>query len=86
MRSQLVFAENAQKDLKKLDKQTRKRIAIKLQFYMDQKNPLEYTRPLIHSSLGSYRFRVGHYRVAFDIEGSKYVVVSVLHRKDAYKR
>ena len=82
----MVFTERAQKDLKKLDKQTRKRIAIKLQFYMEQKNPLEYTRPLIHSSLGSYRFRVGHYRIAFDIEDPpKYVVVSVLHRKDAYK-
>ncbi|VAW27761.1 hypothetical protein MNBD_BACTEROID07-1679 [hydrothermal vent metagenome] len=86
MKAKLVFTKKAQKELGRLDAQTRKRIAIKLQYYLEQEKPLEHARPLVHSSLGSFRFRVGHYRIAFDKEGSKYVVVSVIHRKNAYKK
>lgn len=86
MKAKFVFTKKAQKELGRLDAQTRKRIAIKLRYYLEQKDPLKHARPLVHSSLGSFRFRVGHYRVAFDKEESKYIVVSVIHRKDAYKK
>ncbi len=86
MKVKLVFTKKAEKELGRLDAQTRKRIAMKLQYYLEQEDSLEYARPLVHSSLGSFRFRVGHYRIAFDKEGLKYIVVSVIHRKDAYKK
>ncbi len=37
------------------------------------------------SSLGSYRFRVGDYRVIFDLEGEEIVVLRVGHRKEIYR-
>lgn len=82
----IVFSHSAQKDLKKLDNETRKRIGMKLLFYLEQPDPLAPARQLIHSSIGGYRFRIGHYRVVFDINNNKIEVVSVKHRKDVYKK
>ena len=81
----IVFAGSSKKDLDKLDQTTRKRIAKKLQFFIDQEDPLVYSRQLVHSSIGSYRFRVGHYRIVFDLDNNVLQVVSIKHRKDVYR-
>ncbi len=81
----MVFAGSSKKDLDKLDHTTRKRIAKKLTFFLEQEDPLSYARQLVHSNIGSYRFRVGHYRIVFDVDGDKLYVVSIKHRKDVYK-
>jgi mRNA interferase RelE/StbE len=47
---------------------------------------LTYAEPLKQSDLGSYRFRIGDYRVVFDLDGEKIVVLRVGHRRDIYKR
>jgi len=36
-------------------------------------------------ALGSWRFRVGDYRVVFDIEGKKIIVLRVGHRREVYR-
>jgi mRNA interferase RelE/StbE len=41
---------------------------------------------LIDPKLGTYRFRIGDYRVIFDIEGKDIVVLRVGHRRDIYKK
>jgi addiction module toxin, RelE/StbE family len=81
----IVFAGSSKKDLDKLDNTTRQRIAKKLIFFLEQEDPLSYARQLVHSNIGSYRFRVGHYRIVFDVDGDTLQVVSVKHRKDVYK-
>ncbi len=81
----IVFAGSSKKDIDKLDQTTRKRIAKKLQFFIEQEDPLAYARQLVHSSIGSYRFRVGHYRIVFDIDGNIFQVTSIKHRKDVYR-
>ncbi len=81
----IVFAGSSKKDLDKLDQTTRKRIAKKLQFFLEQKDPLAYARPLVHSSIGSYRFRIGHYRIVFDIDRNIMQVINIKHRKDVYR-
>lgn len=81
----IVFAGSSKKDLDKLEQTTRKRIAKKLQFFIDQEDPLVYSRQLVHSSIGSYRFRVGHYRIVFDLDNNVLQVVSIKHRKDVYR-
>lgn len=81
----LVFSRSAQKDLKKLDNETRRRIGKKLLFFLNQEDPLSHSRQLVHSNIGEYRFRIGHYRVVFDIHDNKIEIVSVKHRKDVYK-
>ncbi len=47
---------------------------------------LRYTERLIDSSLGSYRFRIGDYRVIFDIDKDKIVVLRVGHRREIYRK
>jgi mRNA interferase RelE/StbE len=81
----IVFAGNSKKDLDKLDRVAQQRIAKKLQYFLGQEDPLAYARPLVHSSIGSYRFRVGHYRIVFDTDGDTIQVLGVKHRKDVYK-
>ena len=81
----MVFAGSSKKDIDKLDRVTRQRIAKKLQYFLEQEDPLVYARQLIHSNIGSYRFRVGHYRIVFDIDGNTLQVLSIKHRKDVYK-
>jgi mRNA interferase RelE/StbE len=41
---------------------------------------------MVDPSLGGYRFRIGDYRVIFDIEGDEIVVLRVGHRKEIYRR
>jgi len=79
------FSENAKKDIVKLDKTTQQRIAKKLQYYLQQDDSLIYARKLVHSKIGSYRFRVGHFRIVFDINGVNLNVLSIQHRKDVYR-
>ncbi|MEK6777642.1 MAG: type II toxin-antitoxin system RelE/ParE family toxin [bacterium] len=47
---------------------------------------MNYAKRLTDSRLGSYRFRIGDYRVIFDIEGDQIVVLRVGHRSRIYKR
>jgi mRNA interferase RelE/StbE len=81
----IVFAGSSKKDLDKLDSVTRKRIAKKLQYFLVQDDPLVYARHLVNSKIGNYRFRVGHYRIAFDVDGDTLQVISIKHRKDIYR-
>jgi len=81
----MVFAGSSKKDIDKLNFITRQRIAKKLQYFLEQEDPLAYARQLVHSNIGSYRFRVGHYRIVFDVDGHTLQVLSIKHRKDVYK-
>ena len=80
----LVYTRRAEKDIKKLDKNQKKRIGQTLLRYKD--NPLNYAEILTDSTLGTYRFRIGDYRVIFDIEGDDIVILRVGHRRDVYRK
>ena len=62
----VVFTQRALKDWRDIDKGTQDRIAKKLREYA--KDPFRYARKLIHPKIGSFRFRVGDYRIIFDID------------------
>ena len=81
----IVFAGSSKKDMDKLDSVTRKRIAKKLQYFLEQDDPIAYARQLANSKIGNYRFRVGHYQIAFDVDGDTLQVISIKHRKDIYR-
>ena len=83
---QLIVSQTAKKEIDKLDQITRQRIAKKLQYFLSQDDPLIFARQLIDSRLGSYRFRVGHYRIVFDVNEKIIEVISIKHRKDVYKK
>lgn len=79
------FKGIANKEFNKLSSSVRRRILEKLQFYNTQKNPLEFAESLKNSKYGNWRFRIGDYRVIFDIESDKIVILKVGHRKEIYK-
>ena len=89
MQCTLRYTSHALKDLELFDKKVTKRILDKLDWFVAQTQPLSFAKKLSNSDLGTYRFRVGDYRILFDIEeitGKVYVlmVLRVKHRKEAY--
>ena len=83
MSYRLVYTRRAIKDIQKLEPKVKSRIGkALLRFELD---PMGHSKALTSASLGSYRFRVGDYRVIFDLEGDEIVVLRVGHRKEIYR-
>ena len=79
------FTPQALKDLKKLPKNTQRTIIKKIDFFIDSKRPLSFAHHLINFDIGQYRFRIGDYRVVFDLEDETLVILAVGNRKEIYK-
>jgi len=79
----VVLTRRALKDLKNIDEENQHRIAAKLKEY--KKEPLKYARKLINPKIGTYRFRLGDYRVIFDIDNDIIVILRIGHRRSIYK-
>lgn len=79
------FTEKARDQFKKLDKTIQKRVIEKLNFWITTEKPLEFAEILVNYDLGTYRFRVGDYRIVFDIEDETIIVLLVGHRREIYK-
>ena len=84
MKYDLVYTQRAVKDIEGLDHKIKDRIGKTLLRY--KVDPLRHAERLTDSSLGSYRFRVGDYRIVFDIEKDKIVVLRVGHRREIYRK
>ncbi len=84
MKYRLVYTHRAIRDIDALDTSVKQRIGKTLLRY--ESDPLQHAEPLKQSELGSYRFRIGDYRVVFDIEEDEIVILRVGHRRDIYKR
>lgn len=84
MSYKLLYTKTALDDIRKLDFITKKRIKKKLEEYAVI--PLVCAKKLTRISLGSYRWRIGNYRVVFDIKGKNVVVLRIGHRREIYKK
>lgn len=62
------FKEKAAKEIDKLPSLIRKRILEKLKFYSSQENPFRFANKLKDYKFGEYRFRIGDYRIIFDVK------------------
>ncbi len=83
---QIKFKASAQKRFLKLPLDKQKRIVTKLEFYLSQQNPLVFAEVLTNTKIGKYRFRVGSYRIVFDIGYENIIMIlDVDHRKDIYR-
>lgn len=75
--------------LQKLERQIAKRITEKLEYLEKSSNPFIYAKKLKDTSNGQYRFRIGNYRVFFDVneqgELNILYILTVKHRKDSYR-
>ena len=83
MNYKLVYTNRAEKDIQKLPPEIKKRIGKSLLRYA--RDPLRYSETLREPKLGTHRFRMGNYRVIFDLEGNDIVVLRVGHRRDIYR-
>jgi len=81
---ELVYTRRAERDIRKLDSKIKDRIGKTLLRYTEE--PLRFAEKLSDPILGEYRFRIGDYRVVFDMEGNEIVVLRVGHRREIYKR
>ena len=67
MKYELIYSHRAEKDIKRLELIVKNRLDKALLQLKD--NPLGCSEKLTNPKIGSYRFRMGDYRVIFDIEG-----------------
>lgn len=84
MKYRLVYTQRAIKDIHRLAPDIKKRIGKTLNRY--RQAPLNYLEKLEDFRLGSYRFRIGDFRVIFDLEGEEIVVLRVGHRSEIYRK
>ena len=81
----VVFTHSAFGQFKKFSNDIQKRINKKLILYLSQSNPLRFADKLQNLDFGSFRFRVGDYRILFDVQDDTIIILKIGHRKDVYK-
>ncbi len=79
----LLYTKSAVRDVKKLDPVAKKKIKKKIETYSQK--PLSYAKKLIDPRIGTHRWRVGNYRVIFDMDGKNIVILRIGHRKEIYR-
>lgn len=81
----IFLSINAQKEFRKLDVSARKRIKTKLEWYFSHEDPLVFADTLNDSCMGAYRYRIGDYRVLFDVVSDAIRVNCIGHRREIYR-
>lgn len=79
----ILLTKRALKDLGKIDSESKIRIGEKLKVLTN--DPFGSSKKLSSAIIGTYRYRVGDYRIIFDIEDDKVIELRVGHRKDIYR-
>lgn len=80
-----LFRPSAEKQFLKLNPVIQKRIVEKLSFYFQSSSPIIFAERLTNYGIGAYRFRIGDYRVIFDLEDDTLIVLKVGHRREIYR-
>lgn len=79
------FTKKSEKQFIKLDNRIKERVLEKLDFWVESGDPLLFAENLHDFELGEFRFRIGDYRVTFDVEDETIIILAVGHRKEIYK-
>ncbi|MEI7741473.1 MAG: type II toxin-antitoxin system RelE/ParE family toxin [bacterium] len=88
MKYEARWSEHALGDLRRLDLKLANRITIKVDWFCEQTKPLAFAKSLGGKFDDVYRFRVGDYRILFEIINGKVSLLMVLrvkHRREAYE-
>ena len=79
------FTSASLKQFKKLSHPIQQRIITKLDYFC-QTNPFLYAEKLTDHKLGSFRFRIGDWRVIFDQDSDNLITIrDVGHRRNIYR-
>ena len=79
----LVFTKRFVKDFGKLSRQNKIRVRRALDTLRD--DPFQGGK-VKSADIGQYRWRVGHLRVRYDIEGQEIQLLRVIKREDVYRK
>ena len=82
---EIFYTNKAAKKLENLPLLVQKRIAKKMRFYASQKDPLKFAKRLTDYYDGEYRFRIGEYRLTFDVKRDTIYILGVKARDKSYK-
>ena len=80
----VYYTHKAVQDLENLPLVIQKRVAQKMRFYAGQKDPLKFAKWLTEPRDGEFRFRIGDYRVIFDVMKNQIIVLAIRKRDKAY--
>ncbi len=80
----IFYAQRAEQQLEKLPRAVQKRIAEKMRFYVAQENPLAFAERLTDYREGEFRFRIGDYRVSFDVKKNAVYILKIGKRDKMY--
>ncbi len=88
MKYKLQLTKKAKNDFRALERDTQKKIAKKLKFYISNNSPLKHAKKLKDNRFGMYRFRIGDYRAIFDIDNQGNITILIIlrikHRRNVY--
>ncbi|MBI2057690.1 MAG: type II toxin-antitoxin system RelE/ParE family toxin [Candidatus Yanofskybacteria bacterium] len=81
-----IYTKQALNDLQRFSSVIQRRIAGKVRFFT-LNNPLKFAKKLVNNELGSFRFRIGEYRVIFDIikNRKEISILKIAKRDEIYK-
>ena len=82
MAFEILITRRAEDDLIKLDPVVKKRI--KKNLLKLRTDPQSFSKKL--TGANGYRFRIGKYRIVFDIDKNNIVILRVGHRREIYKK
>lgn len=85
MAFKILFRPSAVGDIKRLDPPVRNRILKKILWYAAQNDPCVFAHRLTDPMLGTYRYRVGIWRIIFDVQDGTIIVLVVDKRSDVYR-
>ena len=81
----VFYTRKSAKQLKSLPHSIQKRIVEKMRFYANQNNSLKFAEHLSDRREGEFRFRVGNYRLIFDVRANVIYVLKIDRRDKVYK-
>ena len=79
----VIATRSFRKDLRKLPRQDQVRVRAALAVI--EQNPYK-GRKVAKAKIGLYRWRVGNWRIRYDIEKKNIILLRVLKRADTYRR
>lgn len=81
---EIFYTYKAAKQLENLPLSVQKRIAEKMCFYANQKDSLKFAKRLTDYYEGEFRFRIGAYRLTFDVKRNTIYILSIKARDKSY--
>ena len=83
----IVLSKTARSELKKLDRPVAFRIMKQLKWFAEHLEEISL-EPLRGDFRGTFKYRIGHYRVVFDVDWQEHLLLvqNIDHRSRVYKR